>query len=122
MPNLKIEHNTTLRPALQCYDTPVLTGGVYCGPADQLDHKGTKNKDFFLSDALRLARQRCFGDGSQASLVWPSGNSNIKMKWSVEQRGMTIAVENRNPGRTPCPSASLSTKNPTITGLGSNKL
>ena len=87
LPNLKIEHNTTLQPALQCYDTPVLTGGVYCVPADQLDHKEAKNKRHFMCDILRLAGERCFGEGSQASLFSPSGNSNIKMKRSMEQKG-----------------------------------
>lgn len=62
------------------------TGGMYCGPADQSDHKETKNKNIFLSDALRLDRERCSGEGFQALPVWPSGNSNIKIKRSMEQR------------------------------------
>jgi len=67
-----------------------LTGGIYCGPADQLDHKETKNKDIFLYDVLRLARERCFGERSEASPVWPSSDSNSKIKGSVEQRGNEI--------------------------------
>ena len=66
---------------------PVLTSGIYCSPASQLDHKETKNKDIFCMMLPDLRENVCCGEGSQVWPVWPSGNSNIKMMGSMVQEG-----------------------------------
>jgi hypothetical protein len=80
----------------------------------------TKSENTFLPNALRLTKERCVLEGSQASHVCPSGKSNIQIKISMKDR-WNDDKETRSIERKPRPSADFSTTNLTRTDMGPNQ-